>query len=306
MEVGLHLPSAQPGASAEAVLEVAGAAERLGFDAVWMYDHLFTPADLGSVYPYSRDGSYALSSDDPFLDPLACFGVIAGATQRIAIGTAVLVAAYRHPIVLGKILATVESFAPGRVVLGVGAGWMREEFDALGISYERRGARLDEYMRALRAIWSGEPVAFEGEFYSWTEGGFLPAPTAPIPLIVGGHGDRALRRAARLGDGWAIATGKGQGAGIDAVARRLDLLRSFLDEEGRAAEDFRLVYPTALWFSERPNPKLPLTGPPEAIAESLKRLGDLGVTAVDLTTFGPPQLILENAERFMEEVTPLL
>lgn len=306
MKVGLHLPSAQPGASAHGVLQVARTAERLSYDSVWMFDHLFTPSDLGSRYPYSRDGSYALSPQDPFLDPLGIFGVIAGATERIAIGSAVLIPAYRHPIVLAKVVATIENFAPGRILLGIGAGWMQEEFAALGVPYEERGARLEEYVQALRAIWSGEVTAFEGRFYRWPEGGFLPAPTSPIPVIIGGHSDRALRRAARLGDGWAIATGKGQGSGIDAVTKRLDLLRTLLEKENRALEGFELVYQSLLWFSEDPNPKLPLTGPPEAIAEGLKRLGDTGVTTVDLITFGPPDLVVESAERFSEEVRPLL
>jgi probable F420-dependent oxidoreductase len=306
MEIGLHLPSAQTGASAEGILEVARAAERLGFDAVWMFDHLFTPVALASRYPYARGGAYPLGPGDPFFDPLALFGVLAGATARVKIGTGVLVAAYRHPIVLGKLLASVEQFAPGRIVLGVGAGWMKEELDAVGVGYERRGARLEEYLRALRAIWSGEPSEFRGEHYAWPRAGFLPAPTRPIPIVVGGHTDPALRRAARHADGWAIATGEGQGAGIAAVEARLQTLRRFRVEAGRADAPFDLVYQNALWFSERANPKLPFTGPPDAIAESLRALAALGVTMVDLVVFGPTTLVTESAARFAEEVRPLL
>lgn len=306
MELGLHVPSAQPAATAEGILKVARAAERLSFDSVWMFDHLFTPTDLASKYPYSRDGSYALSASDPFFEPLGVIGVIAGATERVKLGTGVLIPAYRHPIVLGKMLSTIENLAPGRLILGLGAGWMREEFEAVGVGYSKRGARLEEYLRALRAIWSGEEAAFEGEFYRWPAGGFLPTPTEPIPMIVGGHRDHALRRAARHGDGWAVVTGRGQGSGIDAAAARIEVLRKFLADEGRDESAFQLVYQSMLWFSDHPNPKLPLTGPPEVIAENLKRLGDLGITTVDLITFGPPDLIVENADRFSEEVRPLL
>ncbi|MGH2695198.1 MAG: TIGR03619 family F420-dependent LLM class oxidoreductase [Actinomycetota bacterium] len=245
MEIGVHLPSAQSGANASDVLAVARAAERAEFDTVWMFDHLFTPTDLGSSYPYSRDGSYPLSPQDPFFDPLAVFGVLAGATERIKLGTIVLIAAYRHPIVLAKALASIENFAPGRLILGVGAGWMREEFDALGVSPRRRGDRLVEYVQALRAIWSEGPTDFRGDFYSFPEGGFLPAPTAPIPIIFGGHSDAALRRAAQHGDGWAIATARGQGSGIDAVARRLEGAEG-LPRRGRPPQGF----PSRL--SERP------------------------------------------------------
>lgn len=306
MEIGLHLPSAQPAAEAKGILDVALKAEALGFDSVWMFDHLFTPSALESLYPYSRDGSYALTDSDPFFDPLGVFGVLAGATQKIKIGTGVMVAAYRHPIVLGKALATIERFAPGRIILGLGSGWMREEFDAVGMAYERRGAMFNEYLRALRAMWSGEPISFGGEFFRWEKAGFEPTPTSHIPLIVGGHSDAALRRAARYGDGWAVVTGRGQGSGLDGAAGRLELLGSFLEAEKKSRESFELLYQGAMWFSDAPNPKLPLAGPPEEIAASLKRLEEMGVTMIDLIVFGPPELIIENAQRFSEEVRPLL
>lgn len=306
MEIGLHLPSAQPGASPEGILKVARAAEQHGFDTAWMFDHLFTPADIESKYPYSREGDYPMSANDPFFDPLGLFGVLAGKVEGIKLGTAVLIPAYRNPIVLGKILATIENFAPGRILLGVGAGWMKEEFDATGVGYDKRGARLVEYIEALRAIWSGEPNSFDGKFYSWTEAGFLPAPTQPIPIIVGGHGDKALQRAAKHADGWAVVIGRGQGKGIEGAAARIDLLRTYLDREGRDPDDFHLMYTSALWFSEQPNEKLPLTGPPEHIAGSLKQLEDLGVDMIDLAVFGPAELIAETAQRFAEEVRPLL
>jgi len=306
MEIGIQLPSAQPGANAGDMIEVARAAERLGYDSVWVFDHLFTPVGLASKYPYTKSGDYALTADDPFFDPLGVFGVIAGATERVKMGTAVLIPAYRHPIVLGKVLGTIENFAPGRIVLGIGAGWMREEFEAVGISYEKRGARLEEYAAALRTIWSGKPTSFEGEFYSWTEAGFLPAPTQPIPLIFGGHGDRALERAARVGDGWAVVTAPGQGAGLEGAADRIALVKSHLERHGRDPDDFVFTYQHPMWLSDHPNPKMPLTGPPDVIAGSLKRLQELGVKMIDLMVFGPADVIVQNAERFATEVRPLL
>ena len=304
MEFGLQLPSAGEGTAAEHILAAARTAESLGFDSVWMFDHLFTPVGIESKYPYTRDGSYPMSPDTPFFDPVGLFGVLAGATARVKLGTGVLIPAYRHPIVLGKILATIETFAPGRMILGLGAGWMKEEFDATGVGYERRGARLEEYVAALRAVWSGKPSSFDGDFYSWGEAGFLPAPTSPIPVIIGGHIDRAIDRAARIGDGWAIATQRGWR--LNAVVPRIEYLFERLDAHGRDRAGFELVYQSALWFSDEPNEKLPLTGPPDAIAASLKQLADLGVTMVDLAVFGPADLIAETAQRFMEEVKPLL
>lgn len=306
MDIGLHLPSAQPFAAAESIVEVAVAAEGLGFDTVWFFDHLFTPKALDSAYPYSKDGAYALSPDDPFFEPLALFGVLAGRLRRVKLATGVLVPAYRHPIVLAKTLASIENFAPGRIVLGVGTGWMRQEFDAVGVGYEDRGKRLDEYIAALRVLWSGEPSRFEGRFYSWDEAGFLPAPRSPIPIIVGGHSDRALKRAATKGDGWAGITGKGQGRGLDGLRARIDVLDRYLEEAQRTRDGYHVSYQSVLWFSEENDPALPFTGPPEAIAESFARAAEIGVTMVDLVVFGPPAVIVENAQRFSEEVVPLL
>lgn len=306
MEIGFHLPTAQPGATAEGIVEVARAIERLGFDAGWMFDHLLTPTALSSAYPYSRDGSYAFTANDPFFDPLAVFGYVLGAVPRIKLGSGVLVGAYRHPIVLGKALASIERFAPGRLVVGIGSGWMREEFDAVGVPFEGRGARLEEYVAALRAVWSGEPRAFEGERYRWAEAGFLPAPTRPIPILVGGHSDAALARAARVGDGWAIVTGKGHGSGLSAIEARLGVLRGELARAGREGAPFELLSQQALVFADAPNPKLPLMGPCDAIAASLERLRELGVTMIDLVVFGPPSMLIETAARFAEEVLPLV
>ena len=187
--------------SAEAVLRQARHAEACGLDSVWLFDHLLTPVTLTSHYPY--DVTYPLRADEPILDPLGILGVLAGATERIQLGTEVFVAPYRHPIVLGKALATIERFAPGRLVCGLGSGWMQEEFEALGVPFAARGARMDEYVAALRTIWSGTPAGFDGDVYRWQPAGFNPAPSVPLPIILGGHAPRARARAIRLGDGWA-------------------------------------------------------------------------------------------------------
>ena len=306
MDFGLHLPSAGAGTNAAGILETATGAEKLGFDTVWMFDHLFTPTGLESKYPYTASGDYAVGPNDPFFDPLGLFGVIGGATKRIKMATGVMIATYRHPVVLAKALATIENFASGRVVLGVGAGWMREEFEAVGVAFEKRGSRLEEYVGALRAIWSGEPTSFEGNFYSWQEGGFLPAPTQPIPLIFGGHTEVALRRAARVGDGWAVVTAPGQGTGLEGASSRTDEMKKFLEEEGRDPATFTLSYQQALWFSDHANSKLPLTGPPEEIAASIKKLDEMGISMIDLIVFGSAAQILEMAQQFQEQVVPLL
>jgi probable F420-dependent oxidoreductase len=306
MDIGILLPSAGPHATARGILDVARAAERLGFASVWMFDHLFTPLALASRYPYGKNGAYPVSPEHPFFDPLGIIGVLAGATERVRICTGVMVAAYRHPIVLAKALATIDQLSPGRIGLGVGAGWMDEEFRALGIDTEKKGARLEEHVRAMRAVWSGVPTAFEGERYAWPESSFLPAPAGRIPIIIGGHADVSLRRAARVGDGWAIVTASGQGSGLEAVAERLGLLATMRQEEGRAGEPFELVYQNPVVFSPDPLPRLPLSGPRDAILEGLARLRALGVTTVVLTIHGASGAMVDVAQRFAEEILPAI
>jgi probable F420-dependent oxidoreductase len=299
VHVGLQLDHAGPGVTASRVLQQARHAEANGLDSVWLFDHVLTPVTLDSAYPY--DSSYPLVADDPFLDPLGVIGVIAGATSRIAIGTQVLVAPYRHPIVLGKVLATIEQFAPGRLLCGLGSGWMREEFDALGIPFAGRGVRMDEYVAALRTVWSGSPAAFRGSVYAWEAAGFNPAPTGPIPIILGGHVPPARARALRLGDGWATILTALPDPSLAGSLSWLGRFREELAAAGRDPAGFDLlVCEQPLVFAERPDPAQPLSGPPEAIAETLHRLRDAGVTKISLLADDA------SVERFASQVRPLL
>ena len=299
MHVGLQLDHAGPGVTASRVRAQARHAEEHGLDSVWLFDHVLTPVTLTS--PTRTTPRYPLEAADPFLDPLGIIGVLAGATSRIQIGTQVLVAPYRHPIVLGKVLATIEQFAPGRLICGLGSGWMREEFDALDVPFAGRGVRMDEYVAALRTIWSGTPAAFEGTVYHWEAAGFNPAPTRPIPILLGGHVAPARARALRLGDGWAT------------ILTALEIRRWPARWRGcaRSARSSRrpgaipaptrlLVCEQPLVFADRPDPAAPLSGPPEAIAETLHRLREAGMTKISLLADDA------SVERFAAEVRPLL
>ena len=299
MHVGLQLDHAGSGATAAGVRARAQHAEEHGMDSVWLFDHVLTPVTLRSPYPY--DSSYPLVAEDPFLDPLGVIGVLAGATSRIQIGTQVLVAPYRHPIVLGKVLATIEQFAPGRLICGLGSGWMREEFDALGVPFAGRGVRMDEYVAALRTIWSGTPAAYEGSVYRWEAAGFNPAPTQPIPILLGGHVAPARARALRLGDGWATILTALEDPSLAGSLRWLQGFRTELEAAGRDPASYELlVCEQPLVFADRPDPAAPLSGPPEAIAETLHRLRDAGVTMISVLADEA------SVERFGDEVRPLL
>src|SRR5438105_6801862 len=295
MEFGLHLPNAGPFANGPDILRTARTAEELGFHSVWLFDHLFTPTNLESNYPYTPDGSYPMLPDLPFYDPVSVMGALATATQRVKFGVRVLIATYRHPVVLAKELATTDAIAGGRMILGVGAGWMAEEFDAVDVPMDERFARLDEHVALMREAWQQGTVAHEGRFYSHCEAGFGPQPPQSgntIPVIVGGHGDAALRRAARWGDGWAVsAAGDKLAADPEgAVRERLDTLARFSDEEGRSLDDLLLVGQGFLGM------------PPDA----LRAQADLGVDVVDLMAFAPIDQVNEDATKFKTEVAPAL
>ena len=285
--------------SAEAVLRQARHAEACGLDSVWLFDHLLTPVTLTSRYPY--DVTYPLRADEPILDPLGILGVLAGATARIQLGTEVFVAPYRHPIVLGKALATIERFAPGRLLCGLGSGWMQEEFEALGVPFAARGARMDEYVAALRTVWSGVPAGFDGDVYRWEPAGFNPAPTAPLPIILGGHAPRARARAIRLGDGWATILTALPDPSLAGSLAWLEAFRQEREEAGRDAAGFDvLVCEQPVRFAAEPDPGEPLSGPPEAIAEAISRLRDAGVTKVAVLAD------TDTVARLAAEVRPLL
>jgi probable F420-dependent oxidoreductase len=294
MRMGVHLPHAGRHATARGAVETAVAAEAAGYGSVWLFDHLFTPTNIDSSYPFANDGSYPLSPDDPYLDPVALMGVLAGVTERIEFGTRVLIAAYRPPVVLAKELATIDAVAGGRMVLGVGAGWMREEFDAVGVPFERRHARLREHVAVMRAAWSNGVSSYDGEFYGHVEAGFQPAPPREsIPILLGGYGDLALRRVAEWADGWAAVvrneeTLKNPHVAVspEALAERLEKLRAACAEVGRPYEELRIVAAA----SPRDDPGV------------LRAYADLGVHDCDLMVWGDGARVIDELRRFADDV----
>jgi probable F420-dependent oxidoreductase len=206
LEFGCHLPVYGPAATRDVLLGFARRMEALGYDSLWASDHVVIPYAIGSRYPYSPTGDFPLPPTTSFLEPLVALGLVAGVTERIRLGTTVLVLPHRHPVLAAKMLATLDHLAPGRVVLGAGVGWMREEIELFGVPYERRGAWSDEAIRVMQACWRHERVAHRGEFFRFDALGVTPKPArGAIPVWIGGHSPRALRRAAELGDGWHAA-----------------------------------------------------------------------------------------------------
>jgi probable F420-dependent oxidoreductase len=178
-------------------------AETLGFNSVWTADRIIIPWKIATAYPYSSDQQFIVPPDRPFLEPLACLAFLAGQTQRIDLGMSVLVLPYRHPLYWAKIAVTIDRLSKGRLVMGIGVGWMEEEFKALGVAFRERGGIADEQLRILQELWVEERCSFAGRHYQFEDVAFAPKPVhGKIPIWVGGEGRRAQRRAGEFGDAW--------------------------------------------------------------------------------------------------------
>lgn len=214
---------------------LAVAAEAAGFDQLSLSDHVFYPEALDSSYPYSDSGRPIFPPDTPWPDVWVTIGALAALTRRITFSTHVYVLPARNPFVVAKAVGTAAFLSGDRVLLGVGAGWMREEFTQLEQAFDRRGARMEEQIEVLRALWRGGMVEHHGEFYDFDRLEMAPAPSRPVPVLVGGHSDTALRRAARVGDGW-----MGVYYSVDELKDVVARLRRFRHDAGTADRPFEV------------------------------------------------------------------
>ena len=204
MKFGIIFANAGPLGEPALATGLAQIAEEHGFESLWTVEHTVVPSGYESEYPYDDSGKMPGGDEVSITDPLIWMTWVAAVTSRLRVATGILILPQRNPLTLAKELATLDVLSDGRVELGVGVGWLREEFDALGVPFERRGARTDEYVAALRALWSDGPTSFDGEFTSFRECNSYPKPVQSegIPIVVGGHTEVAARRAGRIGDGF--------------------------------------------------------------------------------------------------------
>jgi probable F420-dependent oxidoreductase len=224
---------------------LASAARRLegaGFDSLWASDHLAMPVTTRTPYPFGDGGGFPWPLDLGWSDAIVSLGIAAAVTQKIELGTAVLVAPLRDPLLTAIQLATASVEASGRCVLGVGAGWLAEEFDAVGVPFSERGKRLDAWIEVVRAVWGGTlPIREEGGFYpNATEMICRPVPVAPVPILIGGMSAAALRRAGRLGDGW-VALQPADHLDADVLRDAVKRIRDHAEDAGRDASVLRVV-----------------------------------------------------------------
>jgi probable F420-dependent oxidoreductase len=207
---------------------LARLAEAAGFDSILATDHVVFPDNYTSTYPYSPTGRLPFSRSSAFPDPLIWIAYAAAVTTRLRFLTGVMILPLRHPLVLAKQVATLDSMSGGRFELGIGVGWLKEEFAAMGVPFERRGKRADEYIAAMRALWAGDGASFAGEFVNFQEVSSNPKPAGHVPIVIGGHSIAAAKRAGRLGDGFFPSIG----ATVDTLPL-LDVARRAAAEAGR-------------------------------------------------------------------------
>lgn len=234
MKFGIVFANAGPSADPEHAAGLARIAEESGFESLWTVEHVVVPADYESQYPYSSSGRMPGAEETPIPDPLIWLSYVAAVTERIRLATGILILPQRNPVVLAKAAATLDVLSRGRFTLGVGVGWLREEFDCIGVPFEERGARTDDYIQALRALWTQPAATYDGAFTQFAKAKSYPQPVQAggVPIVIGGHTDAAARRAGRLGDGFFPAN-----AGTpEAVAALLEVMRAAAAEAGRDAE----------------------------------------------------------------------
>jgi probable F420-dependent oxidoreductase len=204
MKFGIIFANAGPLGTPELTSGLAGIAEELDFESMWSVEHTVIPGGYESEYPYDESGKMAGGDSVSIADPLIWMTWVAAITTRLRVASGILILPQRNPLILAKELATLDVLSSGRVELGVGIGWLREEFEALGVPFEERGGRTDEYIAAMRALWADGPTTFDGRFTSFRECHSNPKPVQPggVPIVIGGHSEAAARRAGRLGDGF--------------------------------------------------------------------------------------------------------
>ena len=200
---GIAFANIGPNIEPDRACELARSAEEAGFESIWTADHIVVTAGYRSTYPYDPSGRLPSGEDAPFPESLIWLAYVARATSTIRLATGILILPERNPVVLAKELATLDYLSSGRVTLGVGIGWLKEEFEAIGVPYERRGERLEESVGAMRALWGQECASFEGTTVRFHDVYLRPQPRAgTIPIHIGGHTEVAARRAGRIGDGF--------------------------------------------------------------------------------------------------------
>ena len=299
-------------AGVDACIEVAQAADQLGYDSVWTNDHIVVPTNIESRYPYNETGIFPASPTVRCYEPLVMMSALAAATENAQIGCSVLVIPYRHPAVTAKMLAAADRISGGRIVLGAGVGWMREEFDALNLPpehFEHRGSVTNEYLRAMKELWTNSgPSSFHGEYVQFENVGAYPKPAQEggIPIVVGGNGINAWRRASRWGDGYHATF-----QSVESLAYEVEGVREACRRDRRDPDELEISMLAGIRLTEEawPDAERPLLcGTPDDIAADLLALGKVGlehlIATPTVSAETQLQRVLGGIETMAAEVLP--
>ena len=272
--------------SIEQMVGLAQLAEASGFESVWTFEHVIVPMDYQSKYPYNPSGKMGADPATNFVDPLVALSAIAAATKTIRLGTGVNILSQVNPLYMAKQAASLDFVSNGRFMLGVGIGWLQEEFAALGVPFERRGARFDDYVVAMKKIWAGDVVEHESDFINWSGFKSYPLPVQqPLPVIMGGAKGKIYERIARHGDGWFAPIGDPA-----ELAAALAELKTQCDAVER---DFSEVEITCMW-------------PGQGGVEAVQALAEAGASRLVVPLMGLGDNPLEGIQKLSEEVIQAL
>ncbi|HLZ58075.1 MAG TPA: LLM class F420-dependent oxidoreductase [Ktedonosporobacter sp.] len=306
MQFGVFLPISGRATGPDTLMQAARSAEAQGFDAIWSADRVVTPWQINTSYPYSENHEFIVPPDRPFLDSLTCLAFLAGCTEKITLGISVLVLPYRHPLYWARVATSIERLSQGRLIMGVGVGWMEEEFAALGVSFKDRGRMTDEQLQIIERLWTDEHVNFEGQFYRFQDLAFYPKPAQPIPIWVGGEGIAAQKRAAKYGDAWFPYFVTITSAELKTAYEQVQRLTAQLGRDP-AQVQLATCRPIELTRETVPQDARHLRGTPAQLLEALAAYREIGVEHLALQFMAPrwPDR-MEQIERFAREVMPHL
>ena len=288
MKYGFTLPGRGHLATPERLGIIARKGEEFGFDTLLTGDHILVPKNISSVYPYTEGGEFPGSGSGESMEQITLLSYIAGQTSKIRLVTSVLIVPHRNPLIAAKSLATLDLLSEGRLVVGVGVGWMREEFQALGLPpFEERGAVTDEYIRAFKVLWTEDDPHFEGKYISFDDISFLPKPVQKPhpPIWVGGESRPALRRTAELADGWyPLGSNPTFPMGTpEQLKAGLERLAGYAERFGRDPSTIETIYRTHQFelLKQAAGPdRLPFVGDADQIAGDIRQYQDMGVTSM--------------------------
>jgi probable F420-dependent oxidoreductase len=312
MRYGFYLPTRGPLGEPDAIAKIVREGEAMGYASIVIGDHIVFPTEVESPYPYTVDGGFPGQGDA--LEQLTLMSFIAGLSNSVRLVTSVMILPHRNPLATAKVLATIDVLSKGRVTVGVGVGWMREEFEALGApDFDRRGAASNEYLAIFRKCWTQDPVSHDGEFYSFKELRCVPHPVQKPhpPIWIGGHSRSALRRTAKYGDGWhPVGATSASPLPPTEFQSLLDTLKRMTEAEGRDFDVLTISFKAPSYDPGQVpegHDRLRFTGEPGRIAEDLRTYEAIGVEEVIFDFRSPPlSKTIENMDHFMKEVVPLV